>query len=599
MLLTDYFAATRRAESGGNDAARNPLSTATGRYQFLAGTWADLARRHPHLGLTPDGRTDPAQQERAMQAFTAENKGHLTSAGVNVTPGTLYAAHFLGPGGAADVLRRPDSARLVDVLPSNVISANPHLRNMTVADFRTWSNRQGGMTGNSAAQSVADDAMRAVGRAPIAPQSGPQGQQALSTGGTMQQQPQNIVSRLREGGVRGLLSDPEFMENAAMAFNTLRMRPDPNLGQSIESERQRRGQAAEQGRASAEQAELMQQTMGWLQANGAPPEIMQGVAVGAIPPNDAVDMVLARMQPQESYQQVFGRDLGLQGEAAETMFNVGPNGKITQIGGSGVNITTNVGGETGPRLLGNDGLVAIPDPNDPSGWRFGVAPNSPEERARADSEMFRDRAAATTERQIVPTIDEIQTARDLASSRIAGMAPTGQYSSFRRRLPFIGQRVADLETTLAGIKSGTALENLNQMRQSSPTGAALGSNVSDKQSGLLEDAYGSLDVNQSPALFLYNLSRVENVLNDIVHGPDGGPERHNLSEMREELRKELGINPPPPLDVWGGERPASNRQQQAQPEQPAPPPQVGEVVDGYRFMGGDPANPNSWQKVQE
>lgn len=27
-----------------------------------------------------------------------------------------------------------------------------------------------------------------------------------------------------------------------------------------------------------------------------------------------------------------------------------------------------------------------------------------------------------------------------------------------------------------------------------------------------------------------------------------------------------------------------------------PPPQVGQVMDGYRFIGGDPANPNSWAK---
>ena len=29
-----------------------------------------------------------------------------------------------------------------------------------------------------------------------------------------------------------------------------------------------------------------------------------------------------------------------------------------------------------------------------------------------------------------------------------------------------------------------------------------------------------------------------------------------------------------------------------------PPPQVGEIREGHRFLGGDPANPNSWQAVQ-
>jgi hypothetical protein len=100
----DYFSKTRSAESGGNDAARNPSSTATGRYQFLQGTWNDLARNNPDLGLTPDGRNDPAQQERAMRAFTGQNAQALTRAGIKPTDGNLYMAHFLGAGAAPNFI---------------------------------------------------------------------------------------------------------------------------------------------------------------------------------------------------------------------------------------------------------------------------------------------------------------------------------------------------------------------------------------------------------------------------------------------------------------------------------------------------------------
>src|SRR5690606_10488056 len=72
-MLTAYLANTRRRESGGNDTAQNPNSSARGRYQFIDSTWADLMQRHPELGLTPDGRDDPAQQERAIRVFTQEN----------------------------------------------------------------------------------------------------------------------------------------------------------------------------------------------------------------------------------------------------------------------------------------------------------------------------------------------------------------------------------------------------------------------------------------------------------------------------------------------------------------------------------------------
>lgn len=142
-----YYTKIRGAESGGNDAAKNPLSSATGRYQFTAGTWRDLMRANPELGLTPDGRLDPGQQERAIRAFTANNADGLRSAGVPVDSGSLYAAHFLGIGDARRVLRAGADTALTDLLSPGVISANPFLKRMTVADFRAWTLRKTGGAG--------------------------------------------------------------------------------------------------------------------------------------------------------------------------------------------------------------------------------------------------------------------------------------------------------------------------------------------------------------------------------------------------------------------------------------------------------------------
>ncbi len=149
-----YFAAIRSAESGGDDAARNPLSSATGRYQFTAGTWGDMIRRHPDLGLTPDGRLDPVQQERAIRAFTADNARILRGAEIPIDRGNLYAAHFLGAGDAARVLRADPGARLTDLLSAQVINANPFLRSMSVEDFRGWTRRKTGGSGDASAGDV-------------------------------------------------------------------------------------------------------------------------------------------------------------------------------------------------------------------------------------------------------------------------------------------------------------------------------------------------------------------------------------------------------------------------------------------------------------
>ncbi|MBD3844269.1 hypothetical protein IED13_01065 [Bosea sp. SSUT16] len=123
----NYFTQTRSAESSGNDAARNPASSATGRYQFLGGTWAGLMKSNPELGLTPDGRTDPQQQERAMRAFTAQNAQALQAKGIQPTDGNLYMAHFLGAGAAPNFIsavQQDPSVPAMSLVTPQVAAAN-------------------------------------------------------------------------------------------------------------------------------------------------------------------------------------------------------------------------------------------------------------------------------------------------------------------------------------------------------------------------------------------------------------------------------------------------------------------------------------------
>jgi len=139
---SSYLPSIRASESGGNDSAKNPSSTATGRYQFLKSTWNDLVNRYPNVGLTYEGRLDPQQQEIAIRLFTAENARQLRTNGVPLSNGTLYAAHFLGAGDAVKVLKATNGL-VSDYVPSRVINANPFLRGMTVAQFKSWANRKG------------------------------------------------------------------------------------------------------------------------------------------------------------------------------------------------------------------------------------------------------------------------------------------------------------------------------------------------------------------------------------------------------------------------------------------------------------------------
>lgn len=113
-----YVASLFKRESGNNDFAQAPTSSARGAGQFTKQTWNDLAAKQPGLGLTPvgngqDGRTDRGQMVRATNALTAQNEGVLQGSGLPVTDATRYALHFLGAGDGrrlvAGAMRNPDA----------------------------------------------------------------------------------------------------------------------------------------------------------------------------------------------------------------------------------------------------------------------------------------------------------------------------------------------------------------------------------------------------------------------------------------------------------------------------------------------------------
>lgn len=135
-----YAAQTARRESAGQLFAKNPRSSASGKYQFTKATWQKVGGAwgpdpsKPFGGLTPS----EAEQDRRFALLTSGNRAGLVAAGVGISSATLYAAHFLGLPTAIRVLTSPASTKLTVLLSSQVLAANPHLRGFTVADFVQW-----------------------------------------------------------------------------------------------------------------------------------------------------------------------------------------------------------------------------------------------------------------------------------------------------------------------------------------------------------------------------------------------------------------------------------------------------------------------------
>jgi hypothetical protein len=142
-------------ESGGNQFAKNPRSSAYGPGQFIDSTWLNTLSRHrPDLttGRSREEllslRSDPSLARDMTEAYAADNGRLLANAGLPVTPGTTYLAHFAGPQGAVNVLKADPSAPAGSILGDQVVAANPFLRGMSAGDLAAWADRK--MTGGSA-----------------------------------------------------------------------------------------------------------------------------------------------------------------------------------------------------------------------------------------------------------------------------------------------------------------------------------------------------------------------------------------------------------------------------------------------------------------
>ena len=172
---TPYLARLAQVESRGNPSSPGPgTSDATGLYQFTGPTWSRLAKQYPNLGLTADGRTDPTQQGRAIQAFTGENASALGQAGFQPTPGNLYLAHFAGAGGATAALKADPSTPVEQVLGPQAVAANPFLRGKTAGDLVGWANgKMAGVDPSTVPGAAPTAPPRPQAAAPTAPPPGP------------------------------------------------------------------------------------------------------------------------------------------------------------------------------------------------------------------------------------------------------------------------------------------------------------------------------------------------------------------------------------------------------------------------------------------
>lgn len=198
----------------------------------------------------------------------------------------------------------------------------------------------------------------------------------------------------------------------------------------------------------------------------------------------------------------------------------GGDGKIVPIGKDGV--TVNVGGDGAPglgKLSADYGYVLDPITRQPViDPETGLPKAAPVPGSPAAREIAATTATAEKGQQNAATATEVVTsaaarAREANAKRSVG----GIFGQWATMNP--SSENAELYRQVDVLKSNAKVENLNAMRQASPTGGALGS-VTEKEADMLAAKSGALD--PASPYFERDLADYELTLLRTVHGFNEG-----------------------------------------------------------------------------
>lgn len=195
--------------------------------------------------------------------------------------------------------------------------------------------------------------------------------------------------------------------------------------------------------------------------------------------------------------------------------NAAADGKL------GTNITTNMAPPVPEYSKLDKGYVYARNPDGSIKINEkGVPTVVPIEGSAAEAELFKIEEAAKNKSDMQQTYgsvvtEDIARASDLIDKGGVRLPVTGFGSGASSSIS--GTDAHQLSQFLSTIKANAGFDKLQAMRDSSPTGGALGQ-VTEKELGFLQAAIGSLEQSQSSDELKYNLERVNKLYNEIVHG---------------------------------------------------------------------------------
>lgn len=122
---------TQSRESGGNPAAKNPNSSASGLYQMTNAAWKDAIGINPELAKLD--KSNPQTQQMGRDAYKKVLANQLTARGIEPSEAAIAKAWVVGAGGLSAITKGDPNAPLS--LSKEAIAINPNLQGKTNSDF--------------------------------------------------------------------------------------------------------------------------------------------------------------------------------------------------------------------------------------------------------------------------------------------------------------------------------------------------------------------------------------------------------------------------------------------------------------------------------
>jgi hypothetical protein len=125
-------------ESKSNPYAKNPLSSASGKYQFTRPTFEGVKRNNPDLpNLTfEDFQKNPDAQELYQQKLLEENNKTLEKHGLEVNPLNQYLMHWAGAPKGSALIQAKNEDVLGNHIKEDVLAKNKLDPKMSIGDFK-------------------------------------------------------------------------------------------------------------------------------------------------------------------------------------------------------------------------------------------------------------------------------------------------------------------------------------------------------------------------------------------------------------------------------------------------------------------------------